>query len=115
MSLTIHGTVTAVGDVEQVTQKFAKQQVVIEIEDGQYTNNLALEFKDAAPTDVAVGGSGTFHLNLRSNQSKTGRWFTNAMCWKFEPDAGSQAAPPPAPATVPPIDVTAEADDDLPF
>lgn len=114
MSLSIHGTVVEVGQVEQVTQKFAKQSVVIEIQDGQYTNNLALEFKDSAPNDVAKGVSGTFHLNLRSNQSQTGRWFTNAMCWKFEADGGQQTRPTrkPLPQAPDPAD---DVDDGLPF
>lgn len=112
MSLSIHGTVVEVGRIEQITQKFAKQTVIIEIQDGKYTNSLALEFKDAAPNDVAQGVSGTFHLNLRSNQSQTGRWFTNAMCWKFEADTGqSRPTPKPAPQAPDPSDDT----DGLPF
>lgn len=114
----IKGTVVEVGPAEQVTQSFAKQEVIIEFASGKYTNNLALEFKDAAPAEIGEGVTGTFHLNLRSNQSKTGRWFTNAQCWKFEPESGNaqpqnqqQQAPPPPQQEIPPADD----DDELPF
>lgn len=84
-SLVVKGTVKSVGEVETFDSGFQKCTVVFEEQDGQYTNDIAIDFlkqKADAASKMQEGEVLEVHCNIRSNESN-GRWFTNVNGWKW--------------------------------
>lgn len=72
---------------------WARATVVIEYEDGRYTNKLALDCGSNKAEDfgrLQKGQKGKFYYDVRSREYN-GRWYTSAEC--FDWSVEGQAAP----------------------
>ena len=101
MSFEVTGVVHAILDVETFDSGFKKQLFVLDVTDGQYTNQSGFElFKDATKLieGVEVGDTIKVHFNLsraRYWQPKD-RWFPDhPQAWKIEKEEKKAQAPGP--------------------
>ncbi len=121
-SYKITGTVRAITPTKQVSAKFSKREIVLDVEDGKYPQIVCLEVHNDRCSDVdvfQVGQEVTAEFNVRGREwrSPTGdiKYFTTLAAWKFE--AIGKATPastprePAAQPTQPPVDPL----DDCPF
>lgn len=116
----ISGTITFIGEVEEVGAKKHKKQIVAIDTGGQYPQVIGVEFFGKNQPlvdnlDLRVGDSVRAHCNVNGREFK-GRYFTSMSAWKVESDA--EPAPPPTTqrrdrGAPPPRDPSPE--DDLPF
>ena len=120
------GVIIHIGEPEQITEKFSKQLVVIEVANGEYPEQYPIEFHNAKIGEVANFAEGqevTIHFNIRGREwVGHGKWFTTLAAWKIE-----GATAPPAKAYVPPAkafnapapanvtNIEGAEEDDLPF
>jgi len=89
---TAKGKVIHVGGLEKFESGFQKRQIVIEIEDNGYTDNLAMDvIKDKADAagNLNRGDQVEVSFNIRSNEHN-GRYFTNLNCWKWNVTSSAQ-------------------------
>lgn len=126
-TLTIIGTIKHIGQRQQITEKFAKRQFVLDVKNGNYTDMVALQFVNDR-TDLIdpyqIGQEVRVHFNPRSREYN-GQYYTELTAWgiaKNTPDVTQYATDPasanmtqnktarPAPNT-PDYDP----DDELPF
>lgn len=81
----ITGTVVQVMPVEQFKGgELTKQTFVVEIVDGKYTSQLAIDQWNDKITELAPGMTVGVKCNVRSKQGKgqhAARWFTNVSAW----------------------------------
>ena len=109
-SYEINGTIHSIGDTQQIKETFTKREIIVAVEDGNYTNHVTVQFtKDKCkeldsykPGDVVTI---LFNLGGRLYTSKDGieKAFTNLNAWKISKQGAS-----------PIVDKT-EAFDDVPF
>jgi len=120
------GTITHIGEIENITESFSKQLVVLEVANGEYPEVHPIEFQNAKiglVADLAEGQEVTIHFNIRGREwVGHGKWFTTLAAWKIEgatatappakqaPPAKAKAFTPPAPPVV-----AEGTQDDLPF
>lgn len=100
-SLTITGTIKHIGQVEQPTEKFRKRPFVLDVQDGNYTNQAALQFvndKTDMLDNYAVGQEVRVHFNIRSREWN-GKWFTELTAWGIAKNDAQAAAAQPATST----------------
>ncbi len=142
MSYELTGKVKLVQEPQTFASGFTKREVVITVEDGQYAQDINLEFlqdKVSLLDNVSEGQELTATFDIRGREYN-GRYFNNLVGWKLEggeaapaaaapvaaPVAAPAAAPAPAAASAapatnsrPPLPAAAEApgeeDDDIPF
>jgi hypothetical protein len=103
------GKVTFIGGADVISEKLTKRIFVIEIQNGQYKDDLAFELinnKVDLIDGVNVGDTVTVAANI-SSREWNGKWFTQASAWKI--DAMSPAGTPA------PVKAKADVGDDLPF
>lgn len=88
MSYEIKGTVKEIlpsVSGQSAKGNWSKQLVIIESQDGQYKNDLAIHFfgdKISLVSKLGVGEEKTFYFNLKSR--KVGdNWYTEATAWKI--------------------------------
>jgi hypothetical protein len=90
-NLTITGTIHKIGETEQVTERFKKRMVVIQITSGnenQYTETVPFEVvQDKCETldRFSEGQAVKVSFNLRGREWN-GRYFVNLNAWKIEKD-----------------------------
>ena len=125
----MEGKVKVIKEAQTFASGFSKREFVVEVADGQYTQEIALEcLKDkAAMLDELAEGDGvkvSFDIRGREYQ---GRHFVNLVAWKIEKqgggsggggsaDAGPAADGPPAGSNDAYFDNQPEdGDDDIPF
>jgi len=112
MSIEITGTLKAIEPYVQISEKFGKAGAVFTMQNGQYENELYIEFhgKSADLIDtMEVGQEYTVGINL-SSREWNGKYFTTAKGWKVTPAGATAPAPKAPPAPLPPASF-----DDLPF
>lgn len=95
MTITIIGTITEIGQTEQVTDKFSKREFTLDVKNGNYTDKVRLQFvKDR--TDLIdpykVGDEVRVHFNPSSREFN-GKWYTNLTAWGIAREGSQQAAP----------------------
>ena len=125
MSYDLTGKVKLVMDAKTISDKFTVREFVVTVEDGNYPQDIALQFvndKVSLLDNLQVGQEVTVSFDIRGREYN-GRYFNNLNAWKLQ--AGEAAAPTPAPAAAasakPPVadkDVPADFDeyeDDIPF
>ena len=107
MSNTVTGKVIVIGGVQQVSEKFKKRQVVLEIEDGKYTSYVDLQLSQDK-CDLAngfnIGSTITAHFNFKGRKwEKDGKvsYFNSLEIWKA--DVVGQQAPSAQTYTQPPM------------
>lgn len=120
-SLETQGKLHRKGDTQQVTETFKKRELVLEIEDGQYTQYVPFElFQDkcSALDPINVGDEIKVHFNLRGREWN-GRFFVNLNAWRIERvESGDTQAEKPKEEPNNGSDHTAnkgQESDDLPF
>jgi uncharacterized protein DUF3127 len=115
MAMTVKGTVYAVMDAKQVSDKFRKREFVLETADNpKYPQKLLLEAtndKCELLDQVGVGDTLTVEIDLRGREwrSPSGetKYFNTISAWKIEVTAKAAARPEPV--------VGGGDQDDIPF
>lgn len=94
MAFEIKGRVKSVSPVKQVTEKFAKRELILDI-DGKYPQVLCFESsgdRNALLDDVGEGDMVTVHFDLRGRQStRDDRVFNTLSIWKVNVDTRAAA------------------------
>jgi hypothetical protein len=106
MNYTIEGKVVVVTETTQITEKFAKREIVIETDD-KYPQQVMLEFsqdKGQLLDDCKVGDQVQIGFNIRGREWN-GKYFTRLEGWNIKIDISNQTK----------NDIRNEIDDDLPF
>ena len=91
----ISGTVHKVGDVQRITERFSKRQLVIDTGD-KFSPYLPIDFSGKVldlPAKLSVGQEVTVHLNLGGRESK-GKFWPNISGWKIEVGEGGNSPEP---------------------
>ena len=144
MAYEVTGRLIEVFDEQQISEKFRKREFVVEVQDGQYPEQIKFQLvmdKTNLIDPYPVGSEVKISFNLRGRgYNKNGQmlYFTNLEAWRIEPSsnvpAGSgaysgggqqqqQAAPRPAPQNQNPnlraqpsaAPIAGDDDNDLPF
>ena len=86
MTIEIKGTVKVLNQTEQVTDKFAKREVVVTIDQGSnYPQHISIQAnndKISLLDSVEVGDSVTIVANLNGRESK-GRYYNSLTIFKL--------------------------------
>ena len=85
MNYTIEGKIVTVGDKVQITEKFAKREIVIESGD-KYPEQIMLEFtqdKCSLLDNCKVGDNVEVHFNIRGREWN-GKYFTRLEGWNIK-------------------------------
>jgi len=111
MSYEIKGTVKSVSAVEQVSEKFAKRELVIEhAENPKYPQLTKLETsgdRNALLDGVSEGDTVTVQFDLRGRAGRDGRVWNTLNIWKLNVDTKGAARSAPS--------GSGSAQDDIPF
>ena len=119
MAYELTGKVKLVQDAKTISDKFTVREFVVTVEDGNYPQDIALQFvndKVSLLDTVQAGQEVTVTFDIRGREYN-GRYFNNLQAWKMSVGEGAAAAPaaddrPPIPAEA---DAPGEFDDDIPF
>lgn len=78
-------------DTQEVSPTFSKREVIVGVDDGQYPQEIQLEFLQDRVDLIDSYNEGEilkFHINLRGRKyEKAGedpKWFNQIICWKIE-------------------------------
>ena len=118
MSYDLTGKVKLVMDAKTISDKFTVREFVVTVEDGNYPQDIALQFvndKVSLLDTIQVGQEVTVSFDIRGREYN-GRYFNNLNAWKLQAGASAPAAeekPPVADKDVP-ADFD-EYEDDIPF
>ena len=142
MAYDVTGRLHEIFDEQQVSEKFRKREFVLEVQEGQYPEQIKFQMvqdKTALIDPYKVGDEVKVTFNLRGRGfNKNGQmlYFTNLEAWRIETAAGGgggqqgggygggqQAAPAPRPAqnqnanlqARPAAPIASDDDNDLPF
>lgn len=113
MSYELTGTITEIYETQQISDKFSKREIVVEVPDGSYTQYIKLQFtqdKCSLLDSYAEGQEVKVSFNLSGKPyTKNGvtQYFTNLQAWRIEAVTASAMQPVAA--------GNDEADNDLPF
>jgi ribosomal 30S subunit maturation factor RimM len=92
MTIEIKGTVKVLNATEQVTEKFAKREVVVTIDEtSNYPQHISIQAnndKIALLDSVEVGDSVTIVANLNGRESK-GRYYNSLTIFKLTKEQSS--------------------------
>ena len=100
------GRIHELFDEQQVSEKFKKREMILEVIDGQYPEHLKFEYvqdKTSLLDAFKVGDEATISFNLKgkgySNKHGQMMYFTSLQGWKIESAGNAQDAPAAQPAT----------------
>jgi hypothetical protein len=109
MAIEIKAVVKYVLDTKQITEKFSKRSVVVEVPDARYPQTLELEAtgdRIAQLDGIGPGDTVTFHINLRGREKKNQDGaFVSLDIWKLNVDSKGVSRPA----------ASGEGSNDLPF
>lgn len=94
MAFKITARVKSVSDVKQVTEKFAKRELVVEVQDGKYPQVLQFETsgdRNALLDPIRSGDTVTIDFDLRGREGKDGRVWNTLSVWKLSVDGKAPA------------------------
>jgi single-strand DNA-binding protein len=97
MAYELTGKVKLIGDLQTFNSGFTKKEIVVVVEDGNYPQEISLEFlKDniSLLDSVIVGQNITVTFDIRGREYN-GRYFNNLVGWKIS--GSDKAETPPAP------------------
>ena len=123
MSYELTGTIKVIGELQTFGSGFTKKEMVITVPDGNYPQDISLEFlKDKADLlgALQVGQTVTVTFDIRGREYN-GRYFNNLVGWKIDAGAGDSTQTPstqvaPAPEVGDPgWQSDSVGDDDIPF
>ncbi len=93
----IKGTIKVLGEIQQITQKFKKREIVIEDNLGQYSNFIACQLtqdKCDLGNDFAVGDNVIAGINLKGQEWKNpegqAKYFNSIEIWRMEKEVATQ-------------------------
>lgn len=118
MSYQLTGTIKAINDTVQVSEKFKKREFVVTDNDEMYPQDIQFQLaQDKCDVLDAynVGDSITVSFNLRgrewTNPQGEVKYFNTLDAWRIEQAKQAPAQPQPMAEDLP----TGEGEDDLPF
>ena len=86
----VQGTIYAIGKVQEITEKFKKQEVILETLNGEYTQHIKVQFTQKRVDllqGFVVGSEVVCSINLTGKlyKNKEGKedCFTSIDCWKI--------------------------------
>lgn len=83
MSLEVKGTIKAIGQVQDISQSFSKQELVVTTSE-QYPQDILIEFHNDN-TDklhgLHPGQQVTAGINLRGKQANNGKYYNTIVGW----------------------------------
>jgi hypothetical protein len=87
---------TSKSGVSAAGTAWKSQSIIVEFEEGHYTNKLELQNMKLADefAQIPVGAEGLFKFNITSREVN-GRWYTSCNCWRWELDQPTNAASTP--------------------
>ena len=106
MAYELSGKVKLIKDTEQFSSGFTKREMVVTVADGNYPQDINLEFlkdKTSLLDSVSVGQEVTVSFDIRGREYN-GRYFNNLVGWKVQASGESAQEQPsfqsenPAPA-----------------
>jgi len=86
MSYELSGKVKVIQNPQTFSSGFSKRELVVAVLDGNYTQDISLEFlKEKAELldDLAIGDDVNVSFNIRGREYN-GRYFNNLTAWKLE-------------------------------
>ncbi len=117
MSYELTGKVKLIQETQTFNSGFTKREMVVTVEDGNYPQDISLEFlkdKIGLLDSLSVGQSVTVSFDIRGREYN-GRYFNNLVGWKIQAEAGAAEdeyyQPAPSDQYEPPFG----GDDDIPF
>ena len=119
----IKGKVHEIGDVQTVSEKFKKRELIVEYAENpsypEFIKFEAVQDKVSLFDNVKVGDQVEVFFNLRgrpwTDRNGITSYFNTLVAWRINILSGSEAAAP-APQYAPPVDISsAPEEDDLPF
>jgi hypothetical protein len=86
----VQGTIYAIGPIQEITDKFKKQEVILETLNGEYTQFIKIQFTQKRIDLLQAFESGdevvcSINLTGKLYKNKEGRedCFTSVDCWKI--------------------------------
>ncbi|MCP3684809.1 MAG: DUF3127 domain-containing protein [bacterium] len=120
MNFELSGKVKVIQDPQTFSSGFSKRELVVSVEDGNYTQDINFEFlKEKADllNDLAAGDEVNVSFNIRGREYN-GRYFNNLTAWRLEKIANQAQAPATSTAPAPSTSAQDNEDDfwdDVPF
>ncbi|BFM06281.1 DUF3127 domain-containing protein [Halioxenophilus aromaticivorans] len=118
MAYELTGKIKLIKDTEQFSSGFTKREMVVTVEDGNYPQDINLEFlkdKISLLDSVSVGQEVTVSFDIRGREYN-GRYFNNLVGWKVTAGAGAEQAASSYPTENPaPAGGFDAFDEDIPF
>ncbi len=123
MSFEAKGKLIFKGEEQQITERFRKRELVIEIEDGMYPQQIKFQLTQdrcSLLDEYELNDEINIHFNLRGRAyQKNGEtiYFTNLEAWRIESFAAQVAPSPADDMPPPPMDLGDDqgSTDNLPF
>jgi hypothetical protein len=91
IEMELQGTIYSIGPVQEVSEKFRKQEIILETLNGEYTQHIKLQFaqkKIDLLQSFAPGSEVVCQINIAGKlyKNKEGKEdsFTNIVCWKID-------------------------------
>lgn len=120
MAYELEGTVHKIFDTQTFASGFSKREFVVEVPDGNYTQQIKLEaVKDKAALldGVSEGDQVKVTFDLRGNEYKE-RFYVNLVAWKLEKASeggGDSSGGAPGSSLDAALDNEPDESDDIPF
>ena len=118
MSYELTGKIKLIQETQTFNSGFSKREMVVTVEDGNYPQDISLEFlkeKISLLDSLSVGQNVTVSFDIRGREYN-GRYFNNLVGWKIQSDASATDSEPSPPAGNTPYDQSfSNTDDDIPF
>ena len=114
MAYEMTGKVKLIRDSQTFSSGFTKREMVITVEDGNYPQDINLEFlqdKVSLLDNVSEGQEIKVFFDIRGREHN-GRYYNNLVGWKIEGKKDATGVRPPLPDN---SEAVSEIDDDIPF
>ena len=92
MNYEMAGAVKLLQEPQTFSSGFTKRDIVLSVQDGQYTQDICIEFvqdKVALLDTITVGQIITISFNIKGREYN-GRYFNNLQGWRIETDKSAQ-------------------------
>ncbi|MDX1269358.1 MAG: DUF3127 domain-containing protein, partial [Oceanisphaera sp.] len=118
MSYELTGKIKLIQETQTFNSGFSKREMVVTVEDGNYPQDISLEFlkeKISLLDSLSVGQNVTVSFDIRGREYN-GRYFNNLVGWKIQTEAGAAEDEYYQSAPANQFDSSFDAgDDDIPF
>ena len=96
MSYELTGKIKLIQETQTFNSGFSKREMVVTVEDGNYPQDISLEFlkeKISLLDSLSVGQIVTVSFDIRGREYN-GRYFNNLVGWKIQSDASAADSEP---------------------